>query len=79
MRSPAIAIVPRTTPTIVRQEPIWVKMRIAAPMRQAMVDVSPIEPGIRPKKASSQGVLPTVALVKPSIPAGLVPAAAWAR
>ena len=37
---------------MIRQLAIPVKRRIAAPIKIANVEVSPIEPGIRPKKES---------------------------
>ena len=46
--------IPSSPPSMVRHEPTCVNMRMAAPKRQNKVEVSPIEPGIRPKKAFVQ-------------------------
>src|SRR5512144_2187467 len=51
LNSSAIATVPSTAPTMMRHEPTLVKAMIAAPIRQANADVSPIDPGSNPKKA----------------------------
>src|SRR5210317_1266090 len=51
---------------IIRHDPIPDRIRTAAPNRQARVEVSPIDPGIRPKKASNQLVTPITACTPPS-------------
>ena len=43
---------PAKTESIVRHEAMPVKSRIAAPMRIASVEVSPTQPGMKPRKAS---------------------------
>ncbi|MBT9146158.1 MAG: hypothetical protein DDT42_02040 [candidate division WS2 bacterium] len=43
---------PNTVDSIIFQLPMPVNMRIKAPIRIARADVSPIEPGIKPKNAS---------------------------
>ncbi len=39
---------------MIRHEPTFVTAMITAPIRQASADVSPIEPGSKPKKARNQ-------------------------
>ncbi len=41
---------PARNDAMMRQLPMPVQMRIAAPIKQANPDVSPTEPGIKPKK-----------------------------
>ena len=42
------------TPNMMRQEPMPETIRIAAPIKQPRAEVSPIDPGTRPTKASHQ-------------------------
>jgi len=53
-----MAAVPPTTPSMVCQDPIRVTIRITAPIRHSSADVSPIEPGMKPMKASHHWVEP---------------------
>ena len=46
--------VPNKTPAMILQEATLVYNRIASPRRINKVDVSPIDPGIDPRKASLQ-------------------------
>ena len=52
---------PSITPAMMRQEATRVTIRKAAPMRQASVEVSPMEPWMVPRKASVQ-VMPAFAM-----------------
>ena len=49
---------PTAPDTMMRHEPIPVATKTSAPMRQASVDVSPIEPGTKPRNACIQLTLP---------------------
>src|SRR5512137_2507639 len=51
LNSSDMPVVPSATPAIVRQEPTRVSTRIAAPIRQASAEVSPMLPGSSPTKA----------------------------
>ena len=55
---------------MIRQDPTPVMIRITAPTKQASADVSPMEPGINPMKASHQ--------VTPAATAAWPPSAATA-
>ena len=46
-----MAMVPSTAPTMMRHEPTLVTPMITAPIRHASAEVSPIEPGSKPKNA----------------------------
>ena len=65
--SSAIAPVPTATLTMMRQEPTPVMTSTRAPARQAITDVSPIDPGIRPMKASHKLTASATAGVPPSV------------
>jgi hypothetical protein len=52
LRSEDIPTIPRVMESIILQEPIPVAIRMAAPIKQASVEVSPIDPGINPRKES---------------------------
>ena len=49
LKRDAITRVPKVTPAIVRHEPTPVPMMSSAPIKHASAEVSPIEPGIRPR------------------------------
>ena len=52
LNSVAVNIVPKTTPATILHEAIFVYNKMASPINIATTDVSPIDPGIKPKKAS---------------------------
>ena len=66
-----MAAVPRATLSMMRHDPTPLTISTTAPSRQASADVSPIDPGTNPTKASHQ-VMPCVT---PAVP----PSVAWAR
>ena len=47
-------MVPIKTPAIILHDATLVKRRIAKPINMASVEVSPIDPGIKPRKAFDQ-------------------------
>ena len=49
---------PRSPAAMILHEPIPVAIKTTAPMTQASVDVSPIDPGIKPRNACIQLTLP---------------------
>jgi hypothetical protein len=54
LNSSEVKKVPNKTPAIILQEATRVYSKIARPRRINKVEVSPIDPGIDPKKASLQ-------------------------
>ena len=49
-----VAVVPNKTPAIILHEATLVKRSIANPINIARVEVSPIDPGIKPRNAFDQ-------------------------
>src|SRR5512145_2441339 len=69
LNTSAMAMVPSAQPTMIRHEPTLVTAMMTAPIRQANADVSPIEPGSKPKKARNHE--------KPAVSNGCVITRSW--